>query len=435
MLRSPALLGGYVALIAVGGLLVLWYESPRHTTWRRWVRARALRLTGRPDLSWVTAPLLAALAAAGFAVVVAVLWAVGEYRCTSSGPPDLMTLVASGRAFLTGGDPFTITACGLAGNPVPAGMASVLLDGLGALAGPVGILLVWGGISVAVVPLVWRLAGDDRATATAFVLASFLYLPIVAVQVDGASLALVPVTTLLVVSLARQGWPAAAAVGGFLATGRFPALFPIVGASGRAGRLRLPISAAALGAFATVTLLTVAVYGARFTGPVFFMQFARSNFALNYWGLLEGEGWLEPSTAVTVVQALATVVLVAVVWAWARSEVGAVAIVLTGTVLLTQYLSFTELVFLLPVALVGPNARWWLWAIGAVAATNYLLALRSLASVGGQFVLSYALDLALTVLLVGLLIDLLRGELRLRSRESATLLPARPGADGDPGRS
>jgi len=96
---------------------------------------------------------------------------------------------------------------------------------------------------------------------------------------------------------------------------------------------------------------------------------------------------------------------------WARSALGAIAIVLTGTVLLTQYLSFTALIFLLPVALFGSRARWWLWAIGLVAISNYLLAIQSYASIGGSAIPSYVLDLALTVLVLGLLIELLRTEL------------------------
>jgi hypothetical protein len=410
---APFALGGFIALISVAGFLVLWYDSPRHGAWQARVRRWARRLTGRADLAWVDAPFLTAVAAVAFSVGALVTWSYGGYGCTGGGPSDLTTLVASGRAFLSGGDPFRIAACGRIGNPVPAGIASVLLDALGSLAGPAGVLLVWGSVSVAVIPLLWSLAGTEGGKATVFLLASFLYLPIVAVQVDGASLALVPVTVLLVLYLARRGWVRAAAVGGFLATGRFPALFPVLSASGRAGSRRWVAFAGALGAFAAATLATFAVYGSRFTGPVFWAQFSRSHLALNYWGFLQGEGWLTPSTSVTIVQAIVTVALVGGCWAWARSALGAAAIVLTGTVLLAQFLSFTELVFLVPVALVGIRARWWLWAIGVVASTNYLLAMRSLDWLGGPSRFSYALDLLLTALLLGLMIELLRAELRI----------------------
>jgi hypothetical protein len=421
---APFALGGLIVLISAAGLLVLWYDSPRHAGWQARVRRWARRLTGRRDLAWVDGPFLTGVAAVAFALGALVLWSSGGYACTAAGPPDLTTLVASGRAFLGGGDPFTITACGRAGNPVPAGIASVLLDALGSIAGPVGVLLVWGSVSVAIIPLLWSLAGSQGGRATVFVLASFLYLPIVAIQIDGASLALVPVTVLLALYLARQGWVRAAAVGGFLATGRFPALFPVLGASGRAGSRRSVVFAVALGAFAAATLATFAVYGSRFSGPVFWAQLSRSHLALNCWGVLEGEGWLTPSSSVAIVQAILTVALVGACWAWARSALGGAAIVLTGTVLLAQFLSFTELVFLVPVALVGTRSRWWLWAIGVVASTNYLLAMRSLDWLGGPSRFSYALDLLLTALLLGLMIELVRAELRVPRSASDPASPA-----------
>jgi hypothetical protein len=425
---DPAPLAAFVVAISLVGFLVLAYESSWPIGWRRWVRRAARGLTGRDDFAWIDARLVTGLAAVAFGVGALVTWGAGGYRCTAAGPSDLLTLVASGQAFLHGGDPFTITACGHSGNPVPAGLASVLLDAFGSLGGPAGVLAVWGTVSVAVIPLVWSLAGGQASRVAVFVLASFLYLPIVAVQVDGASLALVPAAVLLALWWGRRGWARASAVGGFLATGRFPALFPIVGASGRAGRRRVVASAAALGVFVAVTAATFVAYGSRFTGPVFLLQFSRSNFALNYWGVLQGAGWLEPSTAVTVVQAVLTVTLVGVCWAWARSELGAAAIVLTGTVLLAQFLSFTELVFLVPVALIGSRARWWLWAIGVVGSTDYLLAMRSLASLGRPLLISYALDLLLTALLLGLMTELLREQLSVRAAARAipSSVPAGP---------
>ncbi len=118
-------------------------------------------------------------------------------------------------------------------------------------------------------------------------------------------------------------------------------------------------------------------------------------------------------------QTALTIALVVVVWGWARSTLGAVAIVLTGIVLLAQFLSFDELVFLLPVALIGTRARWWLWAIGLVAISNYLylLAFQPVASVGNSAVPSYALDFVLTALLLGLLVELLRTEIERWPKE------------------
>ncbi|MFZ0699066.1 MAG: hypothetical protein WAN74_02580 [Thermoplasmata archaeon] len=420
---APWALALYIGIFAALGLLVLWYDSAEHGAWRERARGWVHRLSGASELSWIDARLLTAIAAGAFAAGAIANAALGAYACSAPGPSDLTTLFTSGQEFLRGGSPFTITACGVSGNPVPAGMASVLLDALGSLGGEVGVLLIWGAVSVALIPLVWSLAGARRTGTTLWVLVSFLYLPVVAVQVDGASLAIVPLAILLMLYLARRGWVLAAGVGGFLATGRFPALFPVLAATGRAGARRTAAFAGALGVFAAVTLVTIAIFGSDFTGPVFFAQFSRGNFSLEYWGVLQGEGWLNPSTALTVVQALLIIVLVGVTWLWARSTLGAIAILLIGTVLLTQYLSFTALIFLLPVALLGCRARWWLWAIGLVAISNYLLAIQSYASVGGSAVPSYVLDLVLTGLLLGLLIELFRTELLRR--------PA-PGRSSDP---
>jgi len=434
---TPVSLAAFVALFAVAGALVLGLDSSRFPAWRAFALRWTRRLTGTPDLAWVDLPLVTLLAASAYAVAVIVFWSLGGYGCTPAGPSDLITLTTSGKAFVHGGNPFTITACGVGGNPVPAGMASVLLDALGATAGPAGVLVVWGAVSVALVPLVWSVAPERPKQAAVFVLASFLYLPIVAAQVDGASLALVPLTVLLTLHLSRRGWGRAAAVGGFLATGRFPSLFPVLGATGRAGSRRIVVALAAVATFAAVTGATFAVFGSRFTGPVFWLQFGRSNLALDYWGVLEGTGWLRPSTSLTVAQAVLTLALVAICWARARSELGATAIVLTGAVLLTQYLSFTALVFLVPIALVSSRARGWLWAIGVVASTNYLLAQRALRAWGGPYSISYALDGLLTALLLAMLFELVRKELDLsglwpRGRRDTSTPggPERPSAEG-----
>lgn len=412
-LTSALLRTALITVLTVVGFLVLWYESPAHGAWRARVHRWSQRVTGAPNLPWVRLSALVAVGAAAFALAASISWALGIYACGPTGPSDLLTLYSSGQAFLHGGDPFTISACGRNGNPVPAGMASVLLDALGSLAGPAGVLLVWGAVSSAILPLVWALSDTPRVT-TVWVLASFLYLPVVALQVDGASLALVPLSVLLTLYLARQDWVSAAGVGGFLATGRFPAVFPILGATGRARHRRVLAFAVGLGLFAAVTAISFAIYGNSFLGPVFLLQFRRGGFALNLWGFLEGTGWVVPSTPVTVVQAGLTLALVGSVWVWGRSSLGAVAIVLTGTVLLAQFLSFDELVFLLPVALMGTRARWWLWGIGLVAISNYLLAFPSASPLPLSPVLTYGLDLLLTVLLLGLLYELIRQELGKR---------------------
>ena len=423
---TPFVLTGAIALWGIAGFLVLWYESPNHTVWRERVQRllRWLSTGGRRE--WIDVWRLSLAAAVAYAVGAIVNGLLGSYGCPS-GPSDATTLSTSGQAFLGGRDPFTIAACGTTGNPVPAGLASVLIDSIGSLAGVVGILIVWGAISVAIIPLLWALSERDRRLTTIWVLASFLYLPIVAVQVDGASLALVPMTILLTIYLARRGWPRAAAIGGFLSTGRFVSLFPVLASTGRAGPRRIVAFSLALGVFAAVTGITVAIYGSQFTGPVFFLQFGRGGYSLNYWGILQGTGWLVPSAAVTAIQAGLTVALVAVAWRWGRSAIGSAALVLTGTLLLAQFLTYPELIFLLPLALLGTRIRWWLWAIGLVGISNYLLAVQSFSELGGSPIPSYGLDLILTGLLLALFLHLLRTE--IGGRKAAALSgPVAPAA-------
>ena len=411
LLSSPPLIILSLVLVGAAGLAVLWFEDERHVRYRRWVEATARRVSRRNDLSWVDRTFLTLAAAVGFTFAVVLAWALGNYGCTPAGPSDLATLVASGQAFLHGGDPFSISACGRTGNPVPAGIASVLLVALGSLGGEPGVLAVLGITSVALIPLLWELGGPARARSTLFALVSFLYLPIVAVQVDGASLAFMPLTLLLALMLARSNWPRAALVGGFLSTGRFPSLFPWLGATGRARGRRWLALLLSLGTFGGVSLVAYAVYRGSFLGPVLLEQLTRSHLSLSYWGILQGEGWLQPSLASAIVQAALLLLAVGVVFFRARREIGAVAVVLTATILLTPFLSYDELIFLLPVALVSPRARGWLWAIGLTGSVNTLLAMRSLSSLGGPNVLSYALDAIFTGLVLGLLFDLAWTEL------------------------
>ncbi|MGA7923992.1 MAG: hypothetical protein WCA77_08460, partial [Thermoplasmata archaeon] len=79
-----------------------------------------------------------------------------------------------------------------------------------------------------------------------------------------------------------------------------------------------------------------------------------------------------------------------------------------GVALLTQFLSFNILVWLLPVALVGARARWWLWGIAVVGSVNYDWILGLASGANAALWPSAVLDVLLTVLLVGLFVDLWR---------------------------
>jgi hypothetical protein len=283
----------------------------------------------------------------------------------------------------------------------------VLLNGVGSLGGLAGVALIWGAIAVALVPVTWFAAGPDRRYLTVVVATSPLYLPLVAGQIDGASNALVPLTVLLTLYLATRNEVRATVLAGLLATQRFPTLFPVLGMTG-SFRRRFSAAAALLVAFAAGTGLAYLVWGPSFLDPVFLDQVNRRSFSLNVWGVFLLNNLIPSGHGLTVGQALLTVLLVGVVFFQVRSPLRAAAITLCGVALLTQFLSFNILIWLLPVALVGSRPRWWLWGIGVVGSINYDYALNLAAGAHAVLWPTELLDLVLTVLLLGLLVDLWR---------------------------
>jgi hypothetical protein len=139
-------------------------------------------------------------------------------------------------------------------------------------------------------------------------------------------------------------------------------------------------------------------------------QVGRRSFSLNFYGILLLANALPSSLAVEGAQAGLTVALVLAVFFLVRSPIGAAAIVLTGFALLTPFLSFNILIYLVPVALAGVRARWWLWSITLVGSLNYDLALNVWAWDDGVTWPSAVLDAVLTVLLLALFVDLWRQE-------------------------
>jgi len=95
---------------------------------------------------------------------------------------------------------------------------------------------------------------------------------------------------------------------------------------------------------------------------------------------------------------------------------------LVGFALLTPFLSFNILVWLLPVALVGARARWWLWSVAIVGSVNYDLALNVWYWDDGVGWPSMIFDVVLTALLLGMFVDLWRGE--LAAQQAGTTPPA-----------
>ncbi|MGP8078614.1 MAG: hypothetical protein ACLQD8_05600 [Thermoplasmata archaeon] len=391
-------------------------------TFAGWLGPRAV--TG---WTWVH---LAALLAVGYALVAGFDLATGLYGCAPGGvPADLVGLRGSGGAFWAGGNPFVVADCGVL-VLVPYGLAAVALDAVGSLGGAAGIVAVWGVVALALVPLVWFLADEDRRYAALLLAVSPIYFPLIAGEIDGATNAIVPVTVLLAILLARRRPGLGAAVGGLLSSARFPSLFAVLSTAGSQPR-RFATAAVGLAAFLIVSALAYARWGSAFVNTVFLSQTSRHAYSLNAFGILLNANALPGGTALPLLQAAATVGIAAAAFLLVRAPVRSAAIVLTGVALLTQFLSYPILLWLIPVVLVGPRERAWLWGISVVGSLNAILALFLLGWGNGVYWPTDLLDALLTGLLVGLFVDLWRGA------RNETLRPVRvrpPAPDAAPSR-
>ncbi len=408
---------GVFAALAAGNFAVLLYATD--TRAGRWLRPRVLRalhrISGRSDLDWLDWQPVTVVALVAFAAVSAYGIVSGQYGCHPPGVSDPIGVLNSGKALWAGTNPFTVPDCG--GHlEVPYGLAAVLIDAIGSLGGLPGIYVVWGLIAFSLLPLTWFLGGDDRRQVLLFVGTSALVVPLISSQIDGATNAIVPVTVLLSLYLAQRRELLASAVGGFLSTARFPNLFPILGATGSNRRYRYLAFGVALSVFAGLTALSYLAWKGDFLGPVLLNQIGRRSFSLNLYGVFLLANALPASVPLEVVEAALTVALVLAVFFLAKSPVGAAAIVLTGFALLTPFLSFNILVYLVPVALVGVRARWWLWSVAFVGSLNYDLAYNVWFLDDGVAWPSAVMDGVLTALLVCLFVELWRGELRSNAR-------------------
>ena len=403
-----------LAVLAFASLVVLLYPTGGAVgaRLRPWVDRCLARVSGPGDLEWLDWKPVMLVGLLVFAAVSTYGVVSGQYGCRPPGLSDPVGLLNSGRAFWAGQNPFSVPDCG-GQIDVPYGLAAVLLDALGSLGGVPGIYVVWGAIAFTIVPLVGHLATTDRRQVLLYVGTSVLLVPVVTSQIDGATNAIVPVVVLLSLYLAERHEIAAAALGGFLSSARFPNLFPVLaGTGGRRSRYLAFATAAA--SFGAATALAYALWGSNFLDPVFFQQLGRRSFSLNLYGVLLLSNALPSSLAIEVGQATLTLALVLAAFFFVRSPIRSVAIVLTGLALLTPFLSFTILVWLLPVALAGTRARWWLWGVALVGSLNYDLALNVWAWEDGVSWPSAALDVVLTVLLIALFVELWRTELAAR---------------------
>ena len=409
--------GVFGALSALS-LLILLYRTEwgSRTGLRAWVLRSLRRASGRSDLEWLDWQPILVAAAIAFAAVSAYGILSGQYGCHPPGVSDPIGALNSGQALWNGQNPFYVTDCG--GHiQVPYGLASVLIDAVGSIGGLPGIYAVWGVVALALIPLTWAVAGADRRYVLVFVGTSVLLVPLVSSQIDGATNAIVPTTVLLSLYLAQRSELLGSAVGGFLSTSRFPNLLPILAETGAFRRRRYLSFITGAAVFGGITALTFAIWGHEFLDPVFLNQLGRRSFSLNLYGIFLLSNMLPAGLGIELFQGVLIVALLAAVFFLVRSPIVAASIALVGFALLTPFLSFNILVWLLPVALVGAWARWWLWGVAFVGSLNYDLALNVWAWDDGVGWPSMIFDVALTGLLLALFVDLWRGELAARRAE------------------
>lgn len=396
----------YPFLAILASFLVLAYRWERTPWVKRGVDRLLRRLSSEQDLEWLR-PAVIALPVAVLFLVIAVVDDVAGYFSCGTGVDDTLGLVASGQAFLHGSSPFLVTSCG-ALDQVPYGLTAVLLDSLGSLGGPIGMWVVLDLTSLLFLPLVWSLGGNDRRYLTVATATSLLFVPIVSGQIDGASCALEPLAVLGALWLAATSPRWGAALGGFLATARFPSLFPVAGSVGRKGWDRWIAPAFAFGAFAAGTGVLYAAYGRAFLTIVFFGEFSRVSIGFNGFGLLFLLGWNPPEPALSIAQAAATLLLMEEVWRRRFPPLLAASVVIVGEALLTQFLSYDILISLVPIVLIGTSAQRQLFWVGVVGLLDYQFGYNLMYTVYGVSWPMGLLDLVLTAVLLLLFVDLWR---------------------------
>jgi hypothetical protein len=415
---------GVFGVLTLLNLVVLLYRTRYGTRIRPLVRRFLHRVSGRPDLEWLDWRPLLIVAAIWFGGFSAYGILSGQYGCQPVVLSDALGVLDSGRAFWAGGNPFAaVPYCG-GTLGVPYGLAAVLFDALGSLGGLPGICIVWGAVVLSILPLTWLAGGTDRRYITVYVATTILFVPLVTSEFGGATNAIVPMTLLLALYLAERREVLAAAVGGFLSTARFPSLFPVLAMNGSVPRRRFWSFVAAAGTFGGATALSYAVWGSGFLNSVFVGQIARRSYSLNVYGVFLFHNALPSTLGVEAVQAALMLAVVVAVFVGVRSPIRAVAITIVGVALITPFLSYNFLVWLLPCALAGARARWWLWGVATVGAVDFNLGLITWASGQGVVWPAEVMDVVLTALLLGLFVDLWRGELAARRERNATVTTA-----------
>jgi hypothetical protein len=413
-LGSPLLFAVAFAL----NLLVLLYRFPRAPGVRRGVDRLWRALTGDGD--WNRLRLWHLLLPLTALTVGNIAWNLATVHCSE----DSFAILASGQAFLHGQNPFLINFCGsTGGEQIPYGLAEVLLNGLGATAGAVfGVWIVWQALALAVVPLVWFVAGPDHRYVSVLVATSVLYLPNIATNI-GVENAVVPVSVLLMLyAMTIPGGKGGAwkGVSAFLSTARFPAVFPLLGSSAPMRRGRAVQLAIVLGVFLGCALASYLAWGWSAIEIVYVGQFSRVPAeSLNLFALLLTQGWVHPSLATAAVQGAGLLALVGVVQ-WRRySAPAACALPLLGVFFFTQYLSFHFVLWIVPLLLLGDRIRWAVLAFSALAFVDETYVLWYVAEVRNVWWPYELFGVLLAALLVAMIVQIVRDEEARRTAPDA----------------
>jgi len=400
--------------------LVLAYRSPAFPGIGRSVDRLRAWATGRPDWSWVR--LWHLMIPVVVVTVANIVWNVSWAHCSD----DSFAILASGTAALNGHDPFSVAFCGHPyATSIPYGLAEVSLDALGALSGSiVGIWVVWQLFALAVIPLVWGVAGKDRRYLTVLAAVSVLYLPNIATNlgVENLVVAVSVLTMLYAYTLPRRGGALFRGVAAFLSTARFPAVFPLLGASASRGSKRWAELALVIVIFLGAAALGWALWGWNAIQVVYLGQFARANSeSLNQFALLIHEGWFAPSLAAAAVQGAALLLLVVFVHARGYSPAAACAVPLVGVMLFSQYLNYHFVAWMIPLLLLGATTNWWLLGFASVAAVDENVLYWYFALNRGVWWPYEMCGLLLLAILVCIVVTVVRQEeARLRSNRRAT---------------
>jgi len=408
----------FVASFALS-FLVLAYRSETLSSVRRGVDRLQQWATGRSDWRWLR--LWHILVPLAIITAANIVWNVSGAHCSD----DSFAILASGTAALHGTDPFSVAFCSHPyATSIPYGLAEVSLDALGALSGSIlGIWLVWQLFALAVVPLVWKIAGDDRRYKSVLAATSVLYLPNIATNLGVENLVVAVSVLLMLYAVTRpqRGSTILRGLAAFLSTARFPAVFPLLASSASQGRRRWVQLVLVGGVFLGAAAVSYALWGWDAVQVVYLGQFARANSeSLNLFALLIHEGWVQPSLGLAAVQGGGLLLFVLFVHVRGYSPLAACAIPLVGVMIFSQYLNYHFVAWLIPLLLLGASTNWWLLAYASVAAVTENVLYWNLALVGGVWWPYELCGILLLAILLCMLVTIVRSEeARLRSRAAA----------------